>query len=149
MRLIHLFENATDRKRARKVIQDWQHHKQDFFNTQYWQKRFAPFEEMFSKYKPSRPVELFRSERTDINNKYEDRYSSWSWKHEEVENFGWKDRRLVVCTFNPADILVSLPHIGLDSEAFQEVIVKPGNYHVRPFKLAWDNKGFFNYYDRI
>lgn len=137
----------NDRARAIKVIKDWQQHKEDFFNKSYWEKRFAPFNEIFEKYKPKVPVQLFRNERTDIDNKYDQRYSSWSLRENVIEKFGWGERRMVTSIFRPADILVSLVHLNLDDEQMSEVIVKPGIYDIKPYKLVWDRHGAFNYYD--
>ena len=136
-----------DKRKIRTVLRDWQHHKQDFFNSTYWNRRFAPFEEVFARYKSRRPVQLFRSERTDIDNNYTMRYSSWSKSTNCIHDFGWGERRMVTSVFNPQDILVDFEMIGLDTEHTKEVIMRPGNYDVKQYRLVWDRKGFFNYYD--
>jgi hypothetical protein len=127
------------RSRVRGVLRDWQWHKKPFEDTPYWSKRFAPYEEVFAHTRPPHPVTLYRSERTDIDNRYGDRFTSWSRVPSAVENFGWGSRRMVEATFQPEDILVDFLNVDLDSEGMQEVIVRPGKYDVKP----WDKWAMF------
>lgn len=138
---------ASDKQRVGRVIRDWQQHVKPFEDTEYWSKRFAPHEEVFARNKPKGTVQLWRSERTDINNQYDKRHTSWSTNPNNINNFGWGTRRMVTGYFKPEHILASLPHLGLDTEGLGEVIVRPGNHQVIPWKLAFDRQGTFNIHE--
>jgi hypothetical protein len=135
------------RRRVRGVLTDWRQHKRPFEDTDYWIRRFAPFEDVFAHTRGSRPLELWRNERTDINNRYTDRFTSWSSRDQDVEGFGWGQRRMVTAWFKPSDILVDFHNLGHDPEAMREVIVWPGNYDIIPWRLVHDRRGFFNAYE--
>lgn len=134
------------RQRVRRVLKDWQQHARPFEDTAYWAKRFLPFADVFAHTLPTYPVELYRAERTDIDNRYAARFTSWSRRPDRVEGFGWGQRRLVTAVFAPADILVDFVNLDLDTEGFQEVIVRPGHYNIIPWRLGWDRTGTFNVY---
>jgi hypothetical protein len=134
------------RQRVRRVLKDWQQHARPFEDTTYWAKRFLPFVDVFAHTLPTRPLELFRAERTDIDNRYADRFTSWSRRPDNVEGFGWGQRRMVTAVFQPEDILVDFVNLDLDTEGFQEVIVRPGHYNIIPWRLGWDRTGAFNVY---
>jgi len=124
-----------DKIKIAKVIADWRQHKQDFENTKYWSERFAPFLEIFQKTIPEKPIYIYRNERTDIDNKYEERYTSWSTDYRSVEGFGWGKRRMVWAYIRPEHILVCLQAFGskIDRDNLNEVILKPGKYDIKSF----------------
>jgi hypothetical protein len=124
------------RQRVRRVLKDWQRHARPFEDTAYWSKRFLPFADVFAHTLPARPMQLFRNERTDIDNRYTDRFTSWSRRPDAVEGFGWGQRRMVTAVFKPEDILVDFINLDLDTEGFEEVIVRPGRYSITPW-LRW------------
>jgi len=138
---------ASDKQKVGRVIRDWQQHVKPFEDVEYWSKRFAPHEEVFARNKPKGTIQLWRSERTDIDNQYDKRHTSWSINPNDINNFGWGTRRMVTGYFKPEHILASLPHLGLDTEGLGEVIVRPGNHQVIPWKLAFDRQGAFNIHE--
>ncbi len=134
------------RKRVRSVLTDWRQHLRPFEDTKYWAKRFAPFEAIFAHTRGTRPQELWRNERTDIDNQYANRFTSWSLNYRDVEGFGWGSRRMVTGWFEPNDVLVNFHSLGYDPEAMAEVIVWPGIYDIIPWRLVYDRRGGFNAY---
>jgi len=138
---------TSDKQKVGRVIRDWQRHVKPFEDVEYWSKRFTPHEEVFARNKPKGTVQLWRSERTDIDNQYDKRHTSWSTNPNDINNFGWGTRRMVTGYFKPEHILASLPHLGLDTEGLGEVIIRPGNHQVIPWKLAFDRQGAFNIHE--
>jgi len=136
------------RQRVRRVLKDWQQHARPFEDTTYWARRFLPFADVFAHTLPARPIQLWRAERTDIDNRYAERFTSWSRDPRNVEGFGWGQRRMVTAVFEPADILVDFVNLDLDTEGFQEVIVRPGRHQIIPWRLGWDRVGEFNVYEQ-
>jgi len=135
---------AKDKQQAAKVIYDWRNHKKDFEDTAYWTERFEKAEKAFAKTRPTKPIVLYRNERTDIDNKYEHRFTSWSRRPELVERFGWGERRMVWTTVLPESVVVQVSHFGhnIDRDNMEEVIIRPGKYNIEEFpKNAYMIKG--------
>lgn len=124
--------SGDDRARAARVISDWRQHVRPFEDTAYWSKRFGPFEDVFAKTRARGPVTLYRNERTDVDNGYEQRFTSWSRRPEIVERFGWGERRMVWVTVRPEAVLVDVSAFGkkIDRDGMQEVILRPGKYKI-------------------
>lgn len=126
---------GRDKMTISRVINDWRNHLKPFEDTEYWSKRFAPFEHIWEKTRPSQPMLVYRNERTDIDNNYETRFTSWSDNPDSIHNFGWGKRRMVWAYLRPEHILCQLTHFGpnIDGDQMREVIVRPGKYDILPF----------------
>lgn len=131
--------DGKDIKRAARTISDWRGHQRPFEDTAYWSKRFSAIEDVCEKTRPNGHIVLWRNERTDIDNLYEKRFTSWSKRPELVERFGWGERRLVWVRVRPDAVMCDVTAFGpnVDRDLLEEVILKPGNYHIEvyPSKL--------------
>jgi len=136
------------RKRVGRVLRDWRQHHRPFEDTEYWAARFLPFDDVFAHTRGTQPVRLWRSERTDIDNRYTTRFTSWARSAAAIHSFGWGTRRMVTAVFEPDDILVDFVNLDLDPEQMQEVIVRPGDYQIWPWREIWDRNGHFNLYEQ-
>ena len=124
------------RRRVERVIRDWRQHARPFEDTAYWSKRFLPYDDVFQRTVGTTSRRLYRSERTDIDNQYENRFTSWAHREGDVHGFGWGSRRTVTAMFRPEDILVDFVNLGNDKEAMGEVIVRPGRYAIEDYR-SW------------
>jgi len=129
---------GENRRKIGRVILDWRGHVRPFEDTAYWSKRFAPFEDVFARTRPTAAVKLYRNERTDIDNQYGKRFTSWSWSPQQVEGFGWGQRRMVMTYARPQDILVDVAAFGptIDRDHLGEVILRPGRYKIVPWRWS-------------
>ncbi len=112
--------------------------------TSYWDKGFASVEGIFVKTRPKHNIQLYRSEGVGTPDEfYQTRFTSWSTDLREVEGFcGSPDTkcRVVSAIFSPDEIVVVIQGLGgsFDVGNMCEVIVRPGHYHMVPWK--YDSK---------
>jgi hypothetical protein len=128
---------GRDTQRVERLVRDWQKHHHDLRDTPYWQRRFDAVEDVLAKTRPTRPVQLFRSEPTNEPDQYRTRFTAWSPSYDDVHGFGWGDRRTVSAIFRPEHVVIDIGRFpGLDRRdlGVGEVIVRPGDYKVVPWK---------------
>lgn len=128
---------GRDTQRVERLVRDWQKHHHDLRDTPYWQRRFDAVEDVLAKTRPTRPVQLFRSEPTNEPDQYRTRFTAWSPSYDDVHGFGWGDRRTVSAIFRPEHVVIDIGRFpGLDRRdlGVGEVIVRPGEYKIVPWK---------------
>jgi hypothetical protein len=128
---------GRDTQRVERLVRDWQKHHHDLRDTSYWQRRFDAVEDVLAKTRPTRPIQLFRSEPTNDPDQYRTRFTAWSPSYDGIHGFGWGDRRTVSAIFRPEHIVLDVgrfPSLDRRDLGVNEVIVRPGDYKVVPWK---------------
>lgn len=126
---------GADRRRVAPIVRRWL---RSFYERDVdWGPLFRPYEEIFRKTRPVRPVVIYRCPTQEGAPPEDGVYDRWtSWSYDPMINFGRGHclRNRIKARVHPDDIEVVLPAFGENvyPEGMAEVILRPGRYIVVP-----------------